>query len=114
MTELERVALWVGLFAGVVSIVMSFVAIAFAILVDRSARAVSSQTIKSLQKIESEVERLSGDTRELIKAGWDKMLGNVDRDSHVKTIETPAKEVAAGVASELRAELGLIHNDADN
>ena len=51
MTELERVALWVGLFAGVVSIVMSFVAIAFAILVDRSARAVSSQTIKSLQRL---------------------------------------------------------------
>ena len=50
----------------------------------------------------------------MIKAGWDKMLGNVDRDSHVKTIETPAKEIAAGVASELRAELGLIHNDADN
>lgn len=99
-----QVALWVGLISSVVSIVLSVVAIAFAILVDRSARAVTAQTIKSLQKIESDVERLSGDTRELIKAGWDKMLGSVSGQS-VEIPDAGAKDIAAGVAAELRAEL---------
>jgi hypothetical protein len=107
MTDVEKIALWFGLIASIVSIVLSIVAIVFAILVDKSARAVSAQTIKSLQKIESEVERLSDDTRELIKAGWDKMLGSVDREPQPRTIEVPAKEIAAGIASELRAELSL-------
>lgn len=111
MTDVEKIALWIGLISSIVSIVLSVVAIVFAILVDKSARAVSAQTIKSLQKIESDVERLSDDTRELIKAGWDKMLGSVDKDLQIRSVETPAKEIAAGIASELRAELGMIPNE---
>jgi mannose/fructose/N-acetylgalactosamine-specific phosphotransferase system component IIC len=59
MTDVEKIALWVGLIASIVSIVLSVVAIVFARIVDKSAREVSAQTIKSLQKIESYVERLS-------------------------------------------------------
>lgn len=75
MSDVEKIALWVGLISSIVSIVLSIVAIVFAGIVDRSARNVSAQTIKSLQKIESYVERLSSDTTGLIKAGWDRMLG---------------------------------------
>ena len=67
MTQVETAGLWIGLISGIVSIVLSIVAIAFARAVDRSSRQVTEQTIKSLQKIETEVARLSDDTRELDK-----------------------------------------------
>src|SRR5918911_2718114 len=106
MTDVEKIALWAGLISSIVSIVLSFVAIGFAILVDRSAREISAQTIKSLQKIDSDVERLSDDTRELIKAGWDKMLVNVDRGLITPpNNESQAKEIASGIVAELREEL---------
>lgn len=105
MSTVEQVALWIGLLSSVVSIVLSCVAIWFAVFVDRSAREVTAQTIRSLQKIESAVERASTDTRELIKAGWDKMLGQrIGRESP-ESPESAAKDIAAGVAAELRAEL---------
>lgn len=106
MNEVEIVALWIGLIAGIAGIVLSVVAITFAILVDRRSSKVSDHTITSLQKIESAVERLSDDTRELIKAGWDKMLGTVDRSVSPQT-DLPSKEIAEGIAAELREELGL-------
>lgn len=112
MTDVEQVALWVGLLSGVVSIVMSIVAIVFAILVDRRSRDVSDQTIRSLQKIESTVERLSNDTRELIKAGWDRLLGNVVAPSVALGPDFSAKEIAAGIAAELRAELAPAQAEA--
>lgn len=63
--------------------------------------------IQSLQKIEFAVERSSEDTRELIKAGWDKMLGNVGRVPDTSSVNLPVKEIASGLSAELRAELGL-------
>src|SRR5579864_4569961 len=81
MNQAESVAFWVGFIGSMVGIVLSIVAIVFSILVDRRSSRISDHTIQSLQKIESAVERLSSDTRELIKAGWDKMLGNVDKAS---------------------------------
>lgn len=106
MTDVEKIALWVGLIASIVSIVLSVVAIVFARMVDKSARQVSEQTIRSLQKIESYVERLSSDTTGLIKAGWDRMLGTVGKpDPTQETIS--AREIADGLLAELRAELGI-------
>ena len=64
--------------------------------------AVTEQTIKSLQKIESAVERLSIDTRELIKTGWDRMLGSVSTSQPGERDGT--SELAAGIAAELKAE----------
>jgi hypothetical protein len=112
VSQVETVALWVGLLVGVASIVLSVVAIAFAEAVNRRSREVSDQTIKSLQKIESSVERLAADTRELIKVGWDRMLGSMDRD-HPLPPDTGLKEVAAGLAAELRTELGLSGDKTD-
>ncbi|HEY4216735.1 MAG TPA: hypothetical protein VGM67_06330 [Gemmatimonadaceae bacterium] len=112
-TEFQTVATWVGLIGGVVSIVLSVVAIAFAVMVNNRATAVNDQTIQSLKKIEGDVEHLSDDTRELIKAGWDKMLGNVDRrpaDSEV----IPSKQIAAGIAAELKAELSPLLSQSPN
>ncbi len=106
MTDVEKIALWVGLIASIVSIVLSVVAIVFARIVDKSARDVSAQTIKSLQKIESFVERLSSDTTGLIKAGWDRMLGNVGTPPVDNSTEA-AREIAKGLLAEMRAELGL-------
>ena|SRR5436190_17397695 len=108
MNNVEQVALWVGLISGIVSIVMSVVAIAFAVMVDRSSRAVTAQTIKSLQKIESDVERLSSDTRELIKAGWDRMLGSVSLAYPPES--TAPSQLASGIAAELKSELAPLSN----
>ncbi len=105
MSTVEQVALWAGLISSIIGIVLSIVAIVFAVLVDRSARNVTAQTIKSLQKIESEVDRSSSDTRELIKAAWEKMLtGGMQPLANLQG-DAPAKEIAAGVAAELREEL---------
>jgi hypothetical protein len=106
MTDVEKIALWVGLIASIISIVLSVVAIIFARIVDKSSREVSAQTIKSLQKIESYVERLSSDTTGLIKAGWDRMLGSVGKPPNAEE-NVSAKEIAAGLLAEMRAELGL-------
>ena len=73
MTDVEAVALWVGLIASIVGVVLSIVAIAFAVLVNNRVSDINDKMIQSLQKIEFAVERSSEDTRELIKAGWDKM-----------------------------------------
>jgi hypothetical protein len=108
MSQAESVAFWIGLISSIVGIVLSVVAIVFAILVDRRSSKISDHTIQSLQKIESAVERLSSDTRELIKAGWDKMLGNVERGAAPASSESSAKEVAAGIAAELRSELATL------
>jgi hypothetical protein len=107
MSTAEHVALWAGLISSIVSIVMSIIAIWFAVHVDRGARQVTAQTIKSLQKIESDVERLSTDTRELIKAGWDKMLGTVQA-LPAPGAPAAAKDIAAGIAAELRADLASL------
>jgi len=111
MNQGQTVAFWIGLIGSVVGIVLSIVAIVFSILVDRRSSKISDHTIQSLQKIESAVERLSSDTRELIKAGWDKMLGNVDRAVPPASSESSAKEVAAGIAAELRSELTTLGGD---
>jgi len=109
MTQTESVAFWISFIGTIVSIVLSIVAIVFSILVDRRSSTVSDRTIQSLQKIESAVERSSTDTRELIKAGWDRMLGNVGADSPQKTAAADsAKEVAGGIAAELRVELSKL------
>jgi hypothetical protein len=105
MNQVESVSFWVGLISSIVGIVLSLVAIVFSVLVDRRSSTISDRTIQSLQKIESAVERSSSDTRDLIKAGWDKMLGNVERGPVSSVSDTSAKEVAAGIAAELRSEL---------
>ena len=80
-------------------------------MVDRSSRAVTAQTIKSLQKIESDVERLSSDTRELIKAGWDRMLGSVSLAYPPES--TAPSQLASGIAAELKSELAPLIQSAD-
>lgn len=113
MTDVEKIALWVGLLSSVVSIVLSVIAIIFARIVDKNARDVSEQTIRSLQKIETYVERMSSDTTGLIKAGWDRMLGSVaippSADENIS-----AKELAAGLMAELRDQLGSSDGDVGN
>jgi len=108
MNQVESVAFWVEFITSIVGIVLSIVAIVFSILVDRRSSTISAHTIQSLQKIESAVERSSSDTRELIKAGWDKMLGSVDKAPLPTASESSAKEVAAGIAAELRSEIASL------
>jgi hypothetical protein len=102
MDAIQSVATWVGLIASIAGIVLSLVAIVFSVLVDRRSSTISERTIQSLQKIESAVERSSTDTRELIKAGWDKMLGSVDRSFPTGgNVESSAKDIAAGIVLRL-------------
>jgi hypothetical protein len=110
MTEVEHVALWAGLIASIVGIALSIVAILFTISVEKSNRAVAEQTTKTLRKIESEVDRTSQDMRELIRVGWNKMLGVSDGHGP-QSLEssTSYDAVASGMTSELRSELGSPH-----
>jgi len=112
VSQVEVVALWAGLIASIAGIVLSIAALVFGVWVNNRATQVNDQTIKSLQKIESTVERLSEDTRNLIKAGWDKMLGGfgasagLSRDD--EDDEKSDREIASGLTEEAKVELGLI------
>jgi len=108
MSQVEIVALWAGLIASIASIVLSIAALTFAVLVNNRATQVNDQTIKSLQKIESAVERLSDDTRQLIKAGWDKMLGGFQGPAQGAALEEEedGEQIASGIRQEVMAELG--------
>lgn len=103
MTQVETVALWAGLLASVVGIVLSVVAMVFTWVVNKRSDQVSDHTIQSLQKIESTVGVLSENTNSLIKGAWEKMLGSVGGDD--PTPAPPTKELASGIAAEIRAEL---------
>ena len=111
MNQTETVAFWFSFVGSVVGIVLAIIAIAFSILVDRRSSRISEHTIQSLQKIESVVERLSSDTRELIKAAWDKMLGGVDKAQGSESSDSSAKQIAAGIAAELRSELAALSSE---
>jgi hypothetical protein len=105
MSDVDKVALWAGLIGSIVSTVLSIVAIWFAVHVNSRSEAVSDQTIRSLQKIESFVQRLSDDTSGLVKAAWDKMLGNMYRAEATATQASNAKEIASGLTAELKTEI---------
>jgi hypothetical protein len=107
MGEVEKVALWAGLLASVVSTVLSIVAIWFAVHVNSRSENVSDQTIKSLQKIESFVQRLSEDNSGRVKAARDKMLGTFKTPETItsKSGAAVAKEVASGLTAELKSEI---------
>jgi hypothetical protein len=106
MSQVETVALWAGLIASVAGITLSIVATIFAIWVSKQSAEVNQQMIRSLQKIESTVEHLSADTRELITAGWNKMLTGLGGESEAETsISEVSDQISEGVASEVRSEL---------
>jgi len=109
MSQVEIVALWVGLIGSIVGIVLSIVAIIFTWVVNKRADKISDHTIQSLQKIESAVEGLSSNTNALIKAAWDKMLGNVTAHSEPSNAiaDRDRRELAAGIAAEIKEELGF-------
>ncbi len=108
MTEVERVGLWVGLFASVAGIVLSMVASWFARNVDREARDVNNQTIRSLETITSTVTRLSDDTQTLIKGAWDKLVvgasGAGPAPAELSSGQDSA-QIAAGLTAEVEADL---------
>jgi hypothetical protein len=104
MSDVEWVALWIGLLSSVVGVALSIVAILFAWAVERGSRDVNNKTIQSLQKIESEVERLSSDTQNLIKGAWDRMLPGSDPQTSDRDRE--AGQIAAGLAAEVRQGFG--------
>jgi hypothetical protein len=105
MSQVETIALWTGLFASIAGIVLSVVATLFAIWVNKGATEVNNQTIKSLQKIESSVDQLSRDTRELITAAWNRMLGDMGGSETAQTDTNAPEQISGGIANEIRSEL---------
>src|SRR5579872_612279 len=101
MNEVDHIALWAGLISSIVGIVLSILAIISSILSNIRLEKVTDQTVKSLQKIESDVERISEETSGLIKAGWERMLGTMGATPP----PTSAKEIAAGLTDEIRIAL---------
>jgi len=116
VTELDKVALWAGLISSIVSIVLSVVAIVAAILGNWRLEKVSDATIRSLQKIESDVARVSDETSGLLKAGWEKMLLNLGGTPAVPMVGNSAagaKEVAAGLMDEIRSAVAELKPQED-
>lgn len=108
LSDVETVALWAGLIVGVASVVLAIVAIYFSIEVDRRSTATSTSTIRSLERIESVVAGQSKDTRDLIKVGWERMLPPSARPASMPApADEGVREVAAGLADEIRSNLGL-------
>jgi hypothetical protein len=104
MTEVESVALWVGIIVGIGGTVLAGVAIWFASRVDARAATVNDQTIRSLMKIETTVLRLSEDTTGLIKGAWDKLIGQVGEPASAENRKA-AEEVVSGISAEIQAEM---------
>jgi hypothetical protein len=105
MTQVELVALWAGLISCIVGIVLSIVAIVSSILTNIRLERVTDQTVKSLQKIESDVQRISEETTGLIKAGWERMLGMTSGVAPFPMTASSAKEIAEGLTSEIRTAI---------
>ncbi|MEV0997075.1 hypothetical protein [Nonomuraea sp. NPDC050202] len=103
---LQTVSTWVGLFSGITGIILSVVAIAFAVLVQKDSNRVNEQARASLTKIEFTIERLSADTTGLIKAAWDKMLvSNDDRPPNFDASNIESDSIAQGLTAELQGEI---------
>jgi hypothetical protein len=102
LSQVETVGLWVGLISAVVSIVLSIVAIFFARDVDRRSMEINSQTIRSLEAIQSTVQRLSDDTGGLIKVAWERMLGTMG--PREPTIDGNVEGLLAGLLQEFRQD----------
>jgi hypothetical protein len=106
-TDVDKVALWAGLIASIVGIVLSVVAIVFAVLGSLRLEKVTDATIRSLQKIESDVANVHEQTSGLLKAGWEKMLISVGsgQGENSGTARIDVKALAEGFASEMRSAL---------
>jgi hypothetical protein len=102
MSDAENVGLWLGIIVGIAGVVLAIVAIWFATRVDDRSSRVNNQTIQSLQKIETTVEKMSSDTTGLVKAAWDKLLGQVGPSAYETT---SAQDIVSGISSEARADL---------
>jgi hypothetical protein len=106
LTQLETVGLWAGLLSSVVSVVLSLVAIFFARDVDRRSIEISNQTIRSLQTIQSTVQRLSEDTGGLIKVAWERMLGTMGAPA--AQTDNDLQGLLAGLIAEFREDASEI------
>lgn len=112
MGTVGTIGLWIGIISGIISITLAIVAIVISASVNRRANDINDQTIKSLQKIETEVERLSEDTRGLIKAGWDKMLGSFGISKADDLLDEDAiRKVSEGLVAELKSEIDSASTD---
>lgn len=106
LTQLETVGLWAGLLSSVVSVVLSLVAIFFARDVDRRSIEINNQTIRSLQSIQSTVQRLSEDTGGLIKVAWERMLGTMS--GQTAQTDNDLQGLLAGLIAEFREDANEI------
>lgn len=99
-------ATWIGVIVGITGIVLAIVTIRLAEATDRRAQTVNDQVIKSLQKIETEVERTSSDTKNLIQVAWEHMVSQTgSADASVGASNAAGvRQIAAGIAAELRGE----------
>jgi hypothetical protein len=104
LTQVETVGLWVGLISSVVSIVLSTIAILFARDVDRRSIEITNQTIRSLETIQSTVQRLSDDTGGLIKVAWERMLGTMGPPAAPST-DSDLQGLLAGLLGEFRQDV---------
>jgi hypothetical protein len=95
MSEVEHVALWAGLLASVMGIVLSVVAILFTYAVNKRADRVNESTIRSLGSIEASVAQTDASITGLVRQAWGQFLRlDEDRreDDAVVVAEPPIEE----------------------
>jgi hypothetical protein len=105
MGEVEHVGVWVGLAASTIGIVLAVVAILFTYVVNQRSDAVNDATIKALASIESDVDRLGNDMRELIRDAWATMLHPGASGFTAAADQAASEEVASGMAAEIKSEV---------
>jgi hypothetical protein len=102
MSQVEIAGLWIAIIAGITATVLAVVSILFTKSVDERSSRVTAETIRSLENIQSTVQRLSADTGGLIKVAWDRMVGTMASPEPVSS--TNYDVLLEGVLLELRQE----------
>ena len=74
MEDFETVAVWTGLFASIIAIVLALVAIWFSWRVDSRAHNLDKASLQRLERIEVSVDRVVSDVKQLISTAWDRMV----------------------------------------
>jgi hypothetical protein len=74
VSEVEHVAVWVGLILAVAGIALAIVSMLFTWVVNKRAETLNDQTVKALTKLETDMERVSDDVRGLIRDAWSRLV----------------------------------------
>lgn len=112
MDQVEQVALWTGLFASIVGIVLAAVSMTFTWLVNKRTDDLTETTVQALERIESTVQEVSDGSNQLIRKAWDRMLdGGFRPEPAARVTEEDREVMLGGVTEEVLSERAAAGED---